>query len=101
MAYNSHWSPRPDSLGLAKDLMLGMYFGFNLCCISNYVRLHAAGKYPGEYMWSMHGFNKEFRHVGCHECYKSNLKKPLRREAYKDIAQKYWVPDELIENESY
>lgn len=99
MAYKSHWA-REGETNLVTDIVRGLYFGYDLCCISNFIRLKAATGFAAQHMWEMHGYKREHGHVKCHNCF-SNLNKPLRRSKYKDLAQRYWPYDESIEDETY
>lgn len=99
--YKSAWNDTvKENWPLAHDLMLGMYFGYSLCCISNYVRLRR-DRAPAEYMWTMYGpaYIKGPGYVRCHSCAQSKVNKILRRPEYLDLAKRFWPCDDPIEEE--
>ena len=89
--------------GFITDLFLGLYFGYNKCCIFNFIRLAATDKLVAEYMWTMHGVNDNHNMVFCHKCYPHQLKPvaPARREEYYEVANRLANTPESIEEYGY
>jgi len=87
---------------------LGLYFGYPKCCISNFIRLHRAGKDKiAVYMCAIH--NEDFfdqknnpGYVRCHSCKLKPVPLSGRRMKYLTIASFYsgFSKQELI-NEKF
>lgn len=55
---------------IEQDIQRGIEFGYNWCCIKNYINLQLLGYLPGIFMDAVLGHNKNFvDYVLCPICY--------------------------------
>lgn len=84
-----------------KDLIQGLYFGYNKCCVMNYWRLVHAGKAPAAHMEAMNGNPHSHEYVLCHDCAASGKapERPKRRKEWEKLANKVWHLESPISEE--
>jgi len=70
-----------------KDVIqAGIRYGYDICCINNYVNLLKLGYFPGVFMDAVLGHNHYVDHVLCPMCYEKYDKRfPHRNRAIREI----------------
>jgi hypothetical protein len=70
---------------IEQDIQNGIKFGYNMCCIKNYINLQLLGYFPGIFMYIVLGQDDFKDHVLCPICYeKYNKRNPNRNHMTKD-----------------